>query len=137
MIKPAQDKASLNRLADTNSAKRQQGATLLGMLIIGAIIVFAALVAMKMAPAYIEFMSVKKVLKAMQAESLNTMTNKEIKDSFDKRASAAYVEVIKGSDLVIEKGSNGTTLVVDYDVLKPMMGNVSVLMNFSARSDGK
>jgi len=128
----------INKLMHMQSAKKQQGATLLGMLIVGAFVVFVALIAMKMAPAYIEFMSVKKVLKAMQSESLGTMSNKEIKDSFEKRASVAYVDTVKGSDLVIEKTPDGNAVVsVSYEVVKPIMGNVSVLIDFSARSDGK
>jgi len=74
----------------------------------------------------------------MQSESLGTMSNKEIKDSFEKRASVAYVDTVKGSDLVIEKTPDGSAVVsVSYEVVKPIMGNVSVLIDFSARSDGK
>lgn len=118
-----------------NNFKKQSGATLLGMLIVGAMIVFVALIVMKMVPAYTEFMSVKKVLMAMKQEPLSSMSNKEIKDSFDRRANIAYVETVKGSDLNIEKGADGETVVtVDYQVVKPIMGNVSVLIDFSARS---
>lgn len=121
-----------------SSGKKQGGATMLGMLIVGALIVFVALVVMKMVPAYVEFMSVKKVLRAMQQESLSSMSNKEIKDSFTKRASIDYIETVKGSDVNIEKGAEGGTVVtVDYQVVKPIIGNVSVLIDFSARSDGK
>jgi hypothetical protein len=127
----------VNKLMHMQAVKKQQGATLLGMLIVGAFVVFVALIVMKVAPAYIEFMSVKKVLKAMQSESLGTMSNKEIKDSFEKRASVAYVDTVKGSDLVIEKTPDGSAVVsVSYEVVKPIMGNVSVLIDFSARSDG-
>ncbi|WP_051901480.1 DUF4845 domain-containing protein [Methylotenera sp. L2L1] len=127
----------VNKLMNMKSAKNQHGATLLGMLIVGVFIVFIALIVMKVTPAYIEFMSVKKVLKAMQDESLSTMTTKEIKDSFNKRASTSYVEVVTGADLVVEKGASGTVVMVDYEVVRPIIGNVSVLIDFSARSDGK
>lgn len=127
-----------NRLFQLQSAKKQGGATFLGMLFIGALIAFTALIVMKLTPAYTEFMSVKKVLVAMKQEPLSSMTNKEIKDSFDKRANVAYVDIVKGSDLTIEKGADGDTVVaVEYQVVKPVIGNVSVLLDFSARSDGK
>lgn len=120
------------------SPKKQRGATMLGMLIVGAMVVFVALIVMKMVPAYTEFMSVKKVLRAMEQESLSSMSTKEIKDSFDKRASIDYISSVKGSDLNIEKGEGGETVVtVDYQITKPIVGNVSVLIDFSARSDGK
>ena len=120
------------------SGKKQRGATMLGMLIVGAMVVFVALVVMKMVPAYTEFMSVKKVLRAMEQESLSSMSTKEIKDSFDKRASIDYISSVKGSDLTVEKGEGGTTVVaVEYQIVKPIIGNVSVLIDFSARSNGK
>ena len=118
--------------------KKQNGATLLGMLIVGALVVFVAIVAMKIVPAYLEFMSVKKVLRAMHQEPLNTMSSKEIKDAFSKKASMDYITVVNGSDLSIEKSEGGGVAVsVDYQVIKPVMGNVSVLIDFSASSDGK
>lgn len=118
--------------------KKQNGATLLGMFIVAALVVFVAIIAMKIVPAYLEFMSVKKVLRAMHQEPLNTMSTKEIKDAFSKKASMDYITVVSGSDLSIEKSEGGDVAVsVDYQVVKPMMGNVSVLIDFSASSNGK
>lgn len=125
-------------LNSLNNRKTQGGATLLGMLIVGAMIVFVALIAMKMVPAYTEYFSVKQALKAMKQESLSTMSKREIMNSFDRRASTGYIEVVKGSDLIIEKTVGGDTVVsVEYQVIKPIAGNVSVLIDFSASSDGK
>lgn len=120
------------------SLQKQRGATLIGMAFVAAILVFAAIVAMKMVPAYIEFMSVKQVLKAMEQESLRDMSKKEIMTSFDKRASTAYIEVVKGSDLIIAKREDGTTgLSVQYQVVKPIIANISVVLDFDASSDAK
>jgi hypothetical protein len=118
--------------------KKQNGATLLGMLIVGALVVFVAIVGMKIVPAYLEFMSVKKVLRTMHQEPLATMSSKEIKDAFNRKASMDYITVVNGSDLSIDKSdSGGVAVSVDYQVVKPVMGNVSVLIDFSASSDGK
>ncbi|MFA7350234.1 MAG: DUF4845 domain-containing protein [Methylotenera sp.] len=125
-------------LNSLNNRKTQGGATLLGMLIVGAMIVFVALIVMKMVPAYTEYFSVKQALKAMKQESLSTMSKKEISNSFDRRASTGYIDVVKGRDLNIEKNAGGDTVVsVEYQVVKPVIGNVSVLIDFSASSDGK
>lgn len=118
--------------------KKQNGATLIGMLLVGSMIVFVALIVMKMVPAYTEYFSVKNTLRAMKQDSLDNMSNKEIMDSFDRRASTGYIEVVTGRDLNIEKGINGETVVtVDYTVVKPIIANVSVLIKFSARSDNR
>lgn len=120
------------------SHKKQAGATLLGMLFIGAMLFFVALIAMKIFPAYQEYFSVKQVIRTMNKESLNSMSKKEIQDSFDKRANISYITVIKGTDIAIGKNSAGETVVsAQYQVTTPLFGNISALMDFNATADGK
>lgn len=110
----------------------------MGIAIISGILIFAAIIVMKMAPAYIEFMSVKKVLHAMNQDSLSSMSKKEIKDSYVRRASIDDITSVTPDDLVIEKDESGSTVVsVQYRVIKPLMGNVSVILDFSASSNSK
>jgi hypothetical protein len=113
--------------------KTQGGISLTGLIVGSALLIAVTLVGMKIVPAYMEFLSVKKVLTAMKQEPLDTMSASEIKKSFDKRATIAYISVVKGSDLTIEKTSAGTTVDVEYQVIKPIAGNVSVLIDFSTR----
>lgn len=121
-----------------SNIKSQKGATFLGMAIIAGILIFAAIIAMKMAPAYIEFMSVKKVLHAMSQDSLSSMSKKEIKDSYTRRASIDDIASVTADDLVIEKDATGATVVsTQYKVVKPLVGNVSVILDFSASSNSK
>jgi len=118
--------------------KKQAGATLLGMLFVGAMLFFVAVIAMKIFPAYQEYFSVKTVIRAMNKESLNDMSKKEIQDSFNKRADTSYVTVVHGSDLIIGKNSAGeTTVSAQYQVVTPLFGNISVMMDFDASPDGK
>jgi hypothetical protein len=127
----------LNSLA-TPSLKKQQGATFLGMAIVAAGLIFVAIIGMKLAPAYIEFISVKKVLKAMGNDaSLNSMSTKEVRHSFDKRKSIDNISSVTGDDLVIKKDNGSTVVSADYQVQKPLMGNVTALLDFHASSDGK
>jgi hypothetical protein len=124
-------------LATTTSLKKQQGATFLGMVIVAAGLIFVAIIGMKLAPAYIEFVSVKKVLKAMGNDSsLNSMSTKEVRQSFDKRKSIDNISSVKGEDLVIKKDGGTTVVTADYQVQKPLMGNVTALLDFHASSDG-
>ena len=121
-----------------SASKKQRGATLISMMFVGGAIVFVALVAMKVFHAYQEYFSVKTVIRAMNKESLSTMSKKEIMNSFDRRADIGYVSVIHGSDLTIGKNSAGETVVsAEYQVVKPLFGNVSVLLDFAISSDAK
>lgn len=118
------------------SIKSQQGITFLGMAIVIGILIFGAIIVMKMAPAYIEYMSVKKVLHAMKQDPLSTMSKKDIKDSYTKRASIDDIHSITADDLDIEKDETGNTMIsVKYQVVKPLMGNVSVIIDFATSSN--
>jgi len=127
-----------NANQQNNCLKKQSGATFIGMIFVAAAVVFIALIAMKVFPAYQEYFSVKTVIRAMNKESLNSMSKKEIMDSFNRRADVGYVTVIHGSDLTIGKNDAGETVVsAQYQVVKPLFGNVSVLLDFAISSDGK
>ncbi|HSH54656.1 MAG TPA: DUF4845 domain-containing protein [Methylotenera sp.] len=121
-----------------SNAKNQKGMTFLGVAIVLGLVLFIAIVAMKMMPAYIEFMAVKKVIHAMGQEQLSTMSKREITESFKRRKSIDDIRSVTVDDLVIGKDEEGNAVVsVEYQVLKPVMGNVSVLIDFKASSDDK
>ncbi len=122
----------------TLSMKKQAGATLMGMLFVGGLVVFVAMMGMKLFPAYQQFFSVKSVIRAMKQDSLGTMSKNEIIASFDRRADAGYVTAITGRDLEIGKNASGDTVVTaKYQVITPLVGNISALMDFETSTDAK
>ncbi len=127
-----------HQMKHQKNLKKQSGATLLGMLFVGAMLFFVAVIAMKLFPAYQEYFSVKTVIRAMNKESLSSMSKKEIQNSFDKRANTSYITVITGKDIILGKNSAGETAVsAQYQVITPLFGNISVMMDFNATADGK
>lgn len=128
----------INKSPKLYGAQKQTGATLIGMLLVAGALIFLAIFAMKVFPAYQEYYSVKTVIHALNKEPLSSMSKKEIMAAFNKRADAGYVTVIQGSDLIFDKNSSGETVVsAQYQVVKPLFGNVSVLLDFATPSDGK
>jgi Tfp pilus assembly protein PilE len=108
---------------------KQQGMTFIGLVLVIAAVVFLAVLGMKITPAYLEFMSVKKAIKNV----VNTadMTNKkEIINAFNNSASIDNVRVVSGKDLVV----NGGEISVEYQVTIPIVANASVLLDFHATS---
>lgn len=111
---------------------KQQGVTLIGMLFIGILLVFAAVVGMRMVPAYIEYASIQKVLAAMSHDpELKNMSIREIRASFDRRANIDNVTSINGEALDISKDGGDVVIEASYSVKKPIAGNVSVVMDFT------
>ena len=113
---------------------KQQGMTFLGLIVVLAAVLSLVLAGVKIVPAYIEFMGVKKIIKKIADEpSVNDMSKKEIADEFDKGANISYVTVVTSKDLQITKDENGKNVVtLEYQVVKPLAGNLSALMDFKA-----
>jgi Domain of unknown function (DUF4845) len=112
---------------------KQQGMTFIGLVLVIAAVIFLAVIGMKVVPAYIEFMAVKKVVKRVADDpAFNDMGKNEIVKAFDKTASADYITVIKGSDLIVEKGTSGNVVTAAYQVTIPIVANASVLLDFNA-----
>ena len=113
----------------------QRGLSMIGFLFVAVMLIFVAMLAMKLVPAYIEFFSVKKILATMgQDPDLRSKSNSEIRSDFSRRASAGYVEVVQPSDLTIERSSAGTVVSVEYEFRTKLFGNVSLVVDFSASS---
>ena len=88
-----------------------------------------------MAPAYIEYASVKKVMYRIGHEAnFAKMTNEEIVKEFDAGASISYISSVKSSDLTIDE-TNQKVVVAEYQVLTPLVGNVSIVMKFKATTE--
>lgn len=109
---------------------------MLGFLFVAVMLIFVAMLAMKLVPAYIEFFSVKKILNTMGQESgLKSKSNAEIRNDFMKRAGVSYVTVVKPEDLTIDRRNGGLVVSADYVFRSKLVGNVSIVVDFSASSD--
>lgn len=115
---------------------QQRGLTMIGFLFVAFVLVMVAMLGMKLVPAYIEFFSVKKILAAMGQESdLKSQSNGDIRTSFSKRANVSYVTVVKPEDLSITRPDGVPVISVKYEFRTPLVGNVSLVVDFSASSD--
>jgi len=114
--------------------RNQRGITVLGMLAIGIIIVFVAIGGLKIAPAYIEYFTVKKAIVGV-AQTTGKGTVGEVRQAFDRRAQIDDIDVISGKDLEITKEGNDIVISFAYPKRIPLFGNVSVVIEFAASSN--
>ena len=108
---------------------KQQGMTFIGLVLVIAVIVFLAVLVMKVTPAYLEYMSVKKAIKNV-VKTADMNNKKDVASAFDKSASIDNVKVVSGKDLVLSGGE----VSVEYQVIIPIVSNASVLLDFNATS---
>jgi cell division protein FtsL len=117
--------------------RQQRGLTLIGLVLWGIILVFIALLAMKLIPAYTEYFTIQKILRDIGNDpNLKSMSNGEIRDKFSKRAMVDNINTIKATDLEIGRDGGQTVVSAEYQFQTPLVGNVSLLVDFSASSDG-
>jgi hypothetical protein len=117
---------------------QQRGLSMIGFLFVAVVLAMLAMLAMKVVPAYIEYFGVKKVLADMGHQSdLRNMSNGEIRNDFEKRASVGYVEGIKPQDISIDRRGPVPAVNVDYTFRTRLIHNISLVIDFSASSDPK
>ena len=116
--------------------QKQKGVTLSGLLMWSVILIFIAMLGMKLVPVYIEYAAIQKTLSATANDStLKDAAPREIRLSFSKRANIDNIDVISGRDIKISKENGRTTLKADYSVTIPLFANISMLIDFKATSD--
>jgi Domain of unknown function (DUF4845) len=114
--------------------RKQFGVSMIGVLFISIGLVLVAVGGMKVAPAYIEYMSVKKAVAGIVQGGEARGTVADIRRAFDKRAQVDDINVISGKDLEISKEGNDVVVAFSYPKKIPLFGNVSIYFDFSGSS---
>ena len=114
------------------TTQKQYGMTMLSWLVVLGVAVFFILIGIKMVPTYLENYAIKQVLATMENDrSVRKMTPNEMKKSFMKRIKINSVYEFNRDWIKIKKEKFGTRFSVDYEIRKPVAGNVSIVMAFS------
>ena len=113
--------------------RTQGGMTLIGFIIVLALVGFFAYIAMKLVPMYSEYYAVKQALKGLQQEpGIANRDPAKIQDLFFRRLYISYAENVKADNVKIERVDGGWNMSVNYEVRKPLIGNLDVVGKFDA-----
>ncbi|MFN2308764.1 MAG: DUF4845 domain-containing protein [Gammaproteobacteria bacterium] len=112
--------------------KSQRGMTAIGWLIVLALIAFFVLLALRLTPGYLEFMTVKGSLQSLRDEpGITQKTPAEIRAMLGKRFDVNDVKTIGSKDVMIESQGGRLRIWVDYEVRVPVLGNVDAVTTFT------
>ncbi|MCB1938444.1 MAG: DUF4845 domain-containing protein [Rhodocyclaceae bacterium] len=115
--------------------RKQAGVSLIGVLIIGAILGFLFLMGMRTVPAVTEYFAVKKIINVIVDSGPGPDTTvSDLRKDFDKRAYIDQVEHVTGKDLAIYKRGNVVEISVAYSRIIPIFGNASLLLEFDTQA---
>lgn len=119
-----------------STSNRQRGVGVVGMILIAAAVIFVAVLGMKLVPPYIRNAQINQIFRTIVGDpSMQNATIREIKESFNKRANIEYITDMTGDDIEISKEGNSISLNASYEVKVPVVGNVSLLLEFNPSSD--
>ncbi|HKU70500.1 MAG TPA: DUF4845 domain-containing protein [Burkholderiales bacterium] len=115
---------------------RQRGLSLSGFVLWSIAVIFAGALALKIGPAYFEYATINKQLKATVADpGTRGGARKDVENAFMNRQMVSDIKSINYKDLVITKEGDGYSLSVDYTVCVPIVSNLRACMDFSASSN--
>ncbi|MFA9275287.1 MAG: DUF4845 domain-containing protein [Candidatus Aquirickettsiella gammari] len=110
------------------SVKNCRGMSLVGLIFVLGILAVLVLLASKIAPTTIEYMSIKNAIQS--AKLTGGSSAKDIQQSFNKQADVGYITSISGRDLVIEKSETGLEISFFYTKKIPLFGPASLLLEY-------
>ena len=115
-----------------SNRQRQHGLSLVGFIFVTAIVIACVMVGFRVVPAYIEYFSVKKVMEKTLADSREPFTIAQFRRDFDLKASADYIDSVRGTDIDVAKEGNSLVATANWNRTLHLFGNVSLLLEFEA-----
>lgn len=113
--------------------RTQHGLSLVGLLMVSAIVVVVALIGFKLLPAYIEYFTIKRVVTDLaNGVEVRGGTVRDVQAAFSRRAQIDGITSVGPDDLEVVKQGDGFEVAANYRVEVPLFGNVSACIDFEA-----
>lgn len=110
--------------------RKQQGFSLIRFLIMLGLMLFVVLLGMRIAPLYLEYYSVVKILDGVAAEQgAARFSHDDLRMKVLDRLYLNYSTNVRASDIQIYR-RNGVFLRIAYEVRQPLIGNLDVVAHF-------
>jgi competence protein ComGC len=130
---------SVSLLIKGKTMKNQRGMTLIGWVIVLAIIAFFATLAMRLVPMYQEYYGVLQIMNDMKIElQNNNLSKSEVQTLLERRFDIGYIHSVDKEDIEILRGKNSayiTKVVIDYEVRKPFIAQIDLIGHFKKEID--
>ncbi len=110
--------------------REARGMTLLGFIMVLALVLFAAYLGIKLVPIYLNHYSVVTEMRAVAQQSgAANMPPQTIRRNLMSRFDVSYVRHVQPENIRIERGER-VNLIVSYEVQEHLIGNIDALIRF-------
>ncbi len=80
-----------------NKRTAQRGLSMMGFLFVAAVVVAVVMIGFRTVPSYIEYFTVKKVMQKTLQDEPDPFSLTKFRSDFDLKASADYIDSVRGS----------------------------------------
>lgn len=109
----------------------QRGLTMISLILILGLIAFFTMLILKIGPIYMDHSKVLNALAALEnTPDVETKSQSEVQGILSKRFNMNYVDHVTRDDIKIIKGMNYLKVVIEYERVEPIIGNLSALAEF-------
>lgn len=121
---------------NTAMLSKQRGLTFSGFLFGAVILILVSITALKLIPAYMQDATIKNTFVAIVNDpEMQNATLQDIRMAFSKRASVDDIKAISAEDIEIAKDGERLALSASYSLKVPLVGNISLFLDFNPSSD--
>jgi len=121
---------------NTSLPVHQRGLSFGGFVFGAFLLVLAFIFGIRLIPAFIQNAQIKTVFaEIVRDPNMAKASPREIRNSFERRASIDAITVIKSDDIEIASGNGQLELSASYSVKVPLAGNASIVLEFNPSSD--
>jgi len=114
--------------------QQQRGLSIVGFIFVAAMVICVAMVGFRVVPSYIEYFTVKKVMADTLDRSKDGFSIAQFRRDFDLKASADYIDSVKGTDIDVTMEGNSLVATANWSKQLHLVGNVSLLLEFEAQA---
>ena len=115
---------------------QQRGLSFGGFIVGAFLLVIVSITLLKIIPAYIQNAQIKAVFNEIVHDpNMDKASPREIRNSFERRASIDAITAIKSEDIEIASDGGRLDLSANYSVKVPLFGNASLILEFNPSSD--
>ena len=115
--------------------KAQAGLTILGFVLVAAVVIIFAMVGFRVVPSYVEYYSVKKSLDdTMRAGGADPSNLQAVRADLARRLQTSYVENVKANDAIVRRVGSQITAELSWERRLHMFGNAYILLEFEVTS---
>ena len=120
------------------TVRKQDGATMLTMLVGLSGLVAVLTLVLKLGPHYIDFQTMRSVFNALPETQVHTMSKGDIYDALKKRFKINNLRDFDVKDVVsIERQKTGTVVTVAYERRENIVANVDAVLSFNEQYNFK